>query len=430
MPDPELFISRARRRLLGRVRWPWVAATAALLVAVGIGVYFAFIKAPGDVTNPDVEFEREQAPVPRAKPKADHGSDWPQYGLTKARTRYLAADRDFGPPFRRVWSFNGSVLLEFSPILANGTLFLQRNNGGLFAIRASTGRVRWKRQSGYKNASSPAYGDGRIYTVSLHPRHATAYRANTGRQVWRRSLPGRAESSPVYDRGKVYFGCECGLVFALDADTGRTVWTTRLSGPIKGAPALYKGSLYVGDYGGRFWALRTRDGGVKWRSSAQGGSFGRTGRFYSTPAVAFGRVYVGSLDGRVYSFSIKDGRIAWSQSTGGYVYASPAIADTPRTGPTVYVGSYSGGFFALDARTGRVRWRHRAPGRISGAASVIGETVYFSNLQTKTTRALSARTGRKLWALNRGAFNPAISDGKRVYITGYAGLYAFRPAGR
>ena len=37
------------------------------------------------------------------------------------------------------------------------------------------------------------------------------------------------------------------------------------------------------------------------------------------------------------------------------------------------------------------------------------------------------RTGRRVFGFGRGAFNPAISDGKRLYITGYSSQYAFEP---
>lgn len=392
-----------------------------LLAGAGVGAYLTF-KRPGDVSNSDVAFERSQ-PGPK---KVKGQTSWPIYGYTKARTRYMPA-ANVKPPFKRIWSFTGSVLLEFSPILVGDTLYVIKNTGGLYALNADTGNVRWARKLGHKNASSPAYENGRLFTVNLHPPQATALRARTGKRIWRKRLPGRSESSPVTHAGKVYFGCECGLLYAVSQRTGKTIWTRRLAGPIKASPALYKNSLYVGDYGGRLWAINTRDGSVKWSTGSRGGSFGRGGNFYSTPAVAFGRVYVGSTDGRVYSASLKTGKLAWTHSTGGYVYAAPAVASTPRTPPTVYIGSYDGNFYALDARTGRVRWRHRAGGRISGAASVIGETVYFSNLAAKSTTGLSARTGRPVYRISRGAFNPAISDGRRLYITGYSSIYAFKP---
>ena len=93
--------------------------------------------------------------------------------------------------------------------------------------------------------------------------------------------------------------------------------------------------------------------------------------------------------------------------------------------PAVFIGSYSGRFMALDARSGSVLWSRAAGGTVSGAASVIGSLVYYSTLSGRRTYALSARTGRPVWSLGNGAFNPAISDGIRVYITGYSSVYAF-----
>ena len=143
--------------------------------------------------------------------------------------------------------------------------------------------------------------------------------------------------------------------------------------------------------------------------------------------MAYGRVFLGNTDGRVYSFAASSGRLAWSRATGGYVYAAPAVANVPGTRPSVYIGSYDGVFYALDARTGASRWTHRAGGRISGAASVIGRIVYFSNLGAKSTSGLDVRDGRRVFKIGRGAYNPVISDGRRLYVTGYSSLYAFEP---
>jgi outer membrane protein assembly factor BamB len=95
--------------------------------------------------------------------------------------------------------------------------------------------------------------------------------------------------------------------------------------------------------------------------------------------------------------------------------------------PAVFIGSYSGQFYALDARSGDVLWSRNARGKISGAASVIGKTVYFSTLSKRNTLALDARTGKVVWDFMRGSFNPAISDGQRLYVTGYSSQYGFKP---
>ena len=130
----------------------------------------------------------------------------------------------------------------------------------------------------------------------------------------------------------------------------------------------------------------------------------------------------------MYSFSSANGKLAWTKSTGDYVYSSPAVAQVPGGRPTVYFGSYDGVFYALDARTGRVRWSRRDGGNISGGATVIGNIVYYSNQHKKDTTGLDARTGREVFHIDRGAYNPVISDGRTIFLTGYSSLYALRPA--
>jgi outer membrane protein assembly factor BamB len=113
--------------------------------------------------------------------------------------------------------------------------------------------------------------------------------------------------------------------------------------------------------------------------------------------------------------------------TGAYVYASPAVTNAPGLGPTIYLGSYDGTFYALDARSGRINWRFHAGGKISGSATIIGRIVYFADLGDHRTYGLGISTGRVMFEMDTGSFDPAISDGERVYLTGTTGLYALKP---
>jgi hypothetical protein len=133
-------------------------------------------------------------------------------------------------------------------------------------------------------------------------------------------------------------------------------------------------------------------------------------------------VYVGNTDGNVYSYAARDGDLAWRQGTGGYVYSSAAVTRVPGGEATVYVGSYDGTMYALDARTGGVRWRHQAEGKISGGIVVLGDLVFYSTLNKHTT-ALGAHTGKKVWTIPRGAFNPVVSDGRGIFLNGMTNLY-------
>jgi outer membrane protein assembly factor BamB len=399
-----------------------VAAGAAIALALGGGLLVAYLilKRPGDISNPEAAFQAQE------ERKRERKVNWPVYGYDQARTRYLPA-KGVEPPFDERFLFDAGSLLEFSPILVDGTLYFLNKDAEFFAIDAGNGTVRWKRDVGQLNASAPAYHAGRLYAVNLAPGQVIAVRAKDGKRLWTRELPGRSESSPVVHKGKVFFGAESGDLYALDAETGDDVWHIDTAGSVKAGPAYLDGTLYVGDYAGHMYAVRASDGAVKWDTTDLGVGFGRTGRFYSTPAIAFGRVYAGNADGRVYSFEASSGDIAWTQSTGGAVYAAPAVADTPATPPTVYVGSADHNLYALNADSGDVIWTADVGGLTTGAESVVGDVVYASAVNTDLTRGFDITDGELVFEIGRGEYNPVISDGQRIYLTGYAGITKLTP---
>jgi outer membrane protein assembly factor BamB len=245
----------------------------------------------------------------------------------------------------------------------------------------------------------------------------------TGRVAWSHALPAGSESSPVVHGLSVFLGDQGGTVYSFRTYDGHLNWTFQASGAVKGGVAFAHDTIYFGDYGARVHAVNAADGRSIW--SAGGGD-----SFYSTPAVAFGRVYIGSTSGAVYAYWANSGATAWSASTGAYVYASPAVADVPGFGPTVYIGSYDGTFRAYDAGSGRLRWSHGAGGRIDGSATVLGNVVYFSALGGNRTSGLDLRTGREVFSFPDGEFTPVITDGKVVFLIGYATIYQMVPGHR
>ena len=399
-----------------------------MLIAGGALAAYLVLKRPGDVSNPDAAFVAKKAPKKeKSKPK-DLTTNWPTYGLDNERTRYLSSAK-VRPPFASSkWSFQAGKLLEFSPIIVGKRLYFMDIDANFYAMDASNGKTIWKHRVGSLNASAPTYDDGSLYAVNLEPGHAISLRAKDGKQRWETPLPGRSESSPVVYHGRVIFGCECGKVFALDAKTGKIRWTVDVAGAVKGALAEDNGTVFGGSYGGDVFAIDASSGKVKWTSGTTGGSFLRGGGIYSTPAVAYGRVYLGSIDSRVYSFEEKTGDIAWTHSTGAEVYTGPAVADTHKTDPTVYLGSADGNFYALDAKSGETKWQVPVGGQVTGAASVIGNVVYVSVIGKDVgTLGLDLRNGKKVYENDIGEYNPAISDGRKLYLTGYSELRAFVP---
>lgn len=74
-----------------------------------------------------------------------------------------------------------------------------------------------------------------------------------------------------------------------------------------------------------------------------------------------------------------------------------------------------------------MRWVHELGGPIPGTATVIGHTVYTSSFQTRTTLGLDAGTGKESFHFPSAGYTPAISDGQRVFLTGYLTIWALEP---
>lgn len=409
-------------RLLHRNRLPAIALLLAAIVFSGAIVGYELLKRPADVHNPDAVF-RPQKPKKVKKAKT---VNWPIFGYDRARTRYLPV-KGIKPPFRKLWRFTDRPLLEFPPIYVGGRLFFVNNSGYAYALDADTGNPIWKRRVGRLNASSPAYSRHRLYIVNLVPGHVLKLDAETGRTIWKKPLPSRAESSPIVIGRTVYFGCEDGNLYALSTVSGNVRWATGLGGPVKSAPAYYGGKLFVGDYGGYMNAVDAESGKLVWQSGSLGPGFGASGAFYSTPAVAFGRVYAGNNDGRVYSFETGGGELAWSYSTGGYAYSGPTVANTKHSPPTVFIGSFDGNVYALDAKDGDLRWSRSAGGQVIGSLSAVGDIVYVAEFSDKTTSGFMMRSGRRVFRYPKGTYSPVISDGRRIYLTGYSSITALQP---
>jgi outer membrane protein assembly factor BamB len=424
---------RLSRLLPTSTRGRLLLAGGALLLMAGVALagYLYEKHRTGSIYHPNAPFIPQpvapQAPKTPAKVFA-----WPLYGYTKNHTRYFAASSRLRPPFRRLWVHYGGALLEFPPVLYGDTLFQLGDDARLHAIDKRTGKDVWSRRLGALSASTPAVTSNTVYATVLERSPGSPYgrvvALNTanGHFRWARDLPSRTESSPLLDKGLLIFGSEAGTVYALNARTGHPVWTYHASGAVKASPSAAGGVLYFGDYSGQIQAISEQTGRRIWRSGSGGALLG-SGTFYSTAAVLYGRVFLGNTDGRVYAYDASSGKLDWAVQTGAYVYSSPAVANAPGLGPTIYSGSYDGSFRALDARSGHVDWEYHAGGKISGSATILGNIVYFSDLGTHRTYGLGISTGRLAFTEDTGAFDPVISDGHNLYMSGYTALFAFAP---
>lgn len=215
--------------------------------------------------------------------------------------------------------------IEASPLVQGNTLYFctRYNNGGsrcgLWALDRDTGRVRWFRKlartSRSKIGASPAYAGGRLF-VATYDGYVYALRASNGKVLWRKKLGGQFYSTPAVYGSRLFVGNKSnGRVYCLNTRNGRTLWRSARIGPsVHGSPAVDGGKVFIGS-GRRFYALRVSNGKTVWRKSTRQ-------RVWGSASVLKGVVYYSDF-GHTYARSGRSGKLVWKTNYGRY---SPVTA--------------------------------------------------------------------------------------------------------
>jgi outer membrane protein assembly factor BamB len=418
-------------------RTTWLFAGLSVVVAVVVAVIAIHeLSKPKSTYHPNVPFVTTPTTTPTPTKKiAVNTFTWPLYGYTNTRTRDFTSAENLNPPLKILWKSGGNALLEFPPAIYGNNMYyiddaaqvrkMNLNNHKLIfsnhigGLSASTPALDIKRQEMYVtvlsvNGDQKGDVDGEMAALSM----------KTGKVLWHFPVPSGTESSPIVIGNSVYFGDQAGTEYSLNVATGHENWAFPTGGSIKAGADYYDGDLFFGNYAGSFYAVNAKSGKQVWSESPGG-------EFYSTPAVAFGEVYTGNNDGTVYAFGVKTGAEAWSHVTGGYVYGGPAVADVKGLGPTVFIGSYDGHFYALDAQTGNTRWDYPIPGSgdnaVSGSATIVNNTVYFSTVYHRGSWGLNTRTGAKVFYNADGGYTTVVADPNAVFLIGKYNFYKMVP---
>jgi outer membrane protein assembly factor BamB len=109
-------------------------------------------------------------------------------------------------------------LIESFAAVAGGRVFYPCQNGRLYALRATNGKLLWSARIG-QTGSSPTIAGGVVYVVA--GKKVLAFEAASGKRLWSFSI-GHSQATPVVSGGMLYVGNEAGTLsaFALPSSTG------------------------------------------------------------------------------------------------------------------------------------------------------------------------------------------------------------------
>lgn len=310
--------------------------------------------------------------------------------------------------------------------LIDGTLYAVSFDKKLYALDASTGKVRWSSAAaGNILMSTPVIAQGLVIVGSGHngflkPNDASsqtwgrpegddvlAFSAADGRQVWAFHTVGEDMPSPVIAGSMVVLANGDGHAYGLDLATGSLRWQVALPGVATMSSAtLANGAVYVSTchnapYYCETRALDPQNGRTLWTNPNGGND--------CSPAVGGGKVFVNSNRDDtiryhtggydvVAALNQRTGKTVWTYKAepGPYTFVSSnerQIAGTYADGVLYQPIGNAGRVVALDARTGKVRWNLRTWANVKMSPVVVGSRVYFGDTGGILYN-VDARTGR------------------------------------
>lgn len=324
-------------------------------------------------------------------------ANWTQAGYDAQHTGYDTSETTIAPwNVRQLHTaFNVNVSLSSFPqsIVANGLVFV--SDGGVEAIQAKTGVVKWTAKTCDGEATSfvPAYVHGRVW-VGLNDGGYEAFDASSGQPfVCRPGLRNNFAVAPSASHETVYFAGTTGELIAVSAATGELRWATFLShsGEWLDSPAVSSDgrSLFVGTEAGNVYKVNASTGATIWKTAIDSVSV-------EGVTVSGDRLFVGGFH-NLYAVSAQTGSLIWKTHVFEVFVTPPAVA-----AGLVIAGDQDPryGLSAFDVTTGRTVWFRRAPvGEVFASVTVANGVVYLVSDATHLLDAFSLVSGRILAAI-------------------------------
>jgi outer membrane protein assembly factor BamB len=211
-----------------------------------------------------------------------------------------------------VWTATTGGSIESTPTVSKGTVYVGSDDGNLYAFKAkgcgsSTCSPLWKGTLGYAVfESSPAIVKGTVYIGSQHG--VAAFKAkgcgkSTCTPLWRASDNNDFfNGSPAVAKGRVYIGVEDGINVYKAKGCGKStcapLWSGFGSGrqaAVASSPTVANGVVYVGRNTGEILAWPAKGCGQSLCTNIWSAAFNEQ-IVTSSPSVVNGQVYIGSAD--------------------------------------------------------------------------------------------------------------------------------------
>jgi outer membrane protein assembly factor BamB len=257
------------------------------------------------------------------------------------------------------WKYKGGPF-KAPPSVHGGLVFIGDEDGMFHCVDAAKGTKRWTFETGAEIASGANFagdnvlfgsGDEHLYCLS-----------RAGKLLWKFRVPGGPVlAAPAVVGNRTFVaGCDS-MLHVIDVATGKELASVDIDGQTGASSAIGGDRLYVGTMNNQFLAIDWKKAQIAWTFEAAR----RAQPFFSSAALTDRLVIVGSRDKLVHALDRKTGKEVWSFATRGKVDSSPVVV-----GLRLFVGSLDGSLYELDLAKGTQRNKFQLGQEIAASPAV------------------------------------------------------------
>lgn len=204
--------------------------------------------------------------------------------------------------------------------------------------------------------------DGYLYCLAI----------SDGKMLWKYQNPDQIRCFPTVIGDRIFVaGCD-GALHQLDAVRGTLLRSTPLEAPTGNAPAVLDSLLFVGTEGRKLLAIDWRKGEIAWKYPSNDEAVSASIR--SSVAIRSDLGVVATQNKTVHGFLPQSGEIVWQTSVRSRLEASPVLCEN-----RIYLGGMDGRLYILDAFTGKLLHDDTLGGRIAAAVAIADGRLFVGN---------------------------------------------------
>jgi outer membrane protein assembly factor BamB len=234
---------------------------------------------------------------------------------------------------------------------AHNQVYVGTDDGTLYAVEPSAGKVRWTYKAKGAIERAPDVGGDTVYLATAADR-VFALDAVTGKWRWQyeRETPEgftiHGYAGPRLHGGDLLAGFSDGYLVSLSGATGDVVWARSLAAvsdqfvDVDSTPTVVGNVIYASSYSGGLYALDAKDGAIHWRVGIEG---------VSSVRVAGERLYFAAPRQGLHAADL-EGHVVWRQ---GLTQAGDLTTPMVVGQYLVFSGSRAG-LFIVDRDNGKL----------------------------------------------------------------------------